>query len=87
MTAKPLPAATTVPAEVPPSPQVIVAVKSLTVAKGLASLKVATVTPVRAASSVPVSVAPAAVSAASRPRLEDWRTRTDAALELTYACV
>ena len=54
-TAKPPPfCATTVPAVVVPSPQSMVAVKSLAVAFGLASVKVATVALLIAAPSVPL---------------------------------
>ena len=54
-----------VPLVVVPSPQSIVAVKSLASAFGLASVNVATVAPLSAVPSVPLTVVPVAVSGAS----------------------
>ena len=52
----PVVCATTVPAVLVPSPQLMVAVKSLAVAFGLASVKVATVAPLIATPSVPLTL-------------------------------
>src|SRR5207244_906683 len=56
----------TTPAEVWPSPQVMLAVKSSTVPAGSESVKKAT-TPVKTTPAVAATVVPAAVSAASGP--------------------